>query len=97
MIALVYTGKLKDPELLYKMAKVDDKYIAMATHLVEGFKGGVVLGKDDGTFFDCSYWESKEDIDRVTENEVVKKILSATEDLVEGSYHVEHYDILMKY
>jgi quinol monooxygenase YgiN len=97
MIALVYTGKLKDPELLKTMAKVDDRYIAMATHLVEGFMGGVVLGKEDGSFYDCSYWESKEDIERVMENEVVKKIISATEDLIDGSYQVEQYEVLIKY
>jgi hypothetical protein len=97
MIALVYRGKMKNPELLKKAAEVDDKYLAIATHLFEGFEGGVVLGKDDGTFIDCSYWKDRETVDKLMDNEIVKKVLSFSEELVEGSYSMDYYDILMKY
>lgn len=101
MIGAIVTGKFKSPGALDKAVKAE-KFLVHAFgklggDMFKGCKAYHLFTHPDGTFAEVSTWESREDIDRIMNNKLVKKVIDMMSGFLEGPYKMEIFDDALEY
>ncbi|MCD4785701.1 MAG: hypothetical protein K8T10_17910 [Candidatus Eremiobacteraeota bacterium] len=95
MVALVVTGKFKNPEMMEKAIGMEGHFVSHGKKLLEKFhcKGGVLLTHPDGKFSDISFWDNEEDAKKIMENSIVKEMMKMSKVLLDGEMKVDYADV----
>ncbi|MFP4498202.1 MAG: putative quinol monooxygenase [Vulcanimicrobiota bacterium] len=101
MVAMTITGKFKDPGKL-KTAVEAEKFLAhtlvkIEKKLVKGCLSYKLFTNADGSFCEVSIWESKEDIDRIMGNSLIKGIINTFSAFLEAPYEMNIYENVVKF
>jgi hypothetical protein len=96
MVALVATGKFKDPGFIKQTTTLAEKIGPAIIKMFKGGKGVTLLMKEDGSFIYLGYWETKEDIQSILESDFGKKVLEIKQDFFVEPIKMEYYDVTMQ-
>jgi hypothetical protein len=98
MVALILSGKIKDPGLVKDMLpKLAEKIGPDVLKTFDGFKSVTLMMKEDGSVIHMSLWENREKLDKLMQSDLGKMGMEIREKFFfEGPLNIEYYDVLME-
>jgi hypothetical protein len=98
MVALILSGKAKDPALVKDLApKLAEMIGPEVLKAFKGFKGVSIMINEEGSIIHLSLWENRELLDDIMESKLGKIGLEIREKFVfEGPMNIEYYDVVLQ-
>jgi hypothetical protein len=96
MVALVLSGKVKDPELVKEITPLlMEKMGPEVLKMFKGFKSVAILMNENGSLIHLSLWESREYLDEIMQSDLGKIGLELREKMVfDGPMNIEYYEVI---